>query len=118
MQVPTYLPCVLSLGEAFRYLIGSAGKICGLGGWIGGRPFARLHDVYRPVAHRLMRNGPHKPTRPLSRPAQDDENRAGIRALDCGEEPEAPVVIRRADASAAGSAAEPPVVLGEQRQSV
>jgi hypothetical protein len=66
-----------------------------------------------------MRNGPHKPTRrPLPEPAQGDENRAGIRALDCGEELEAPTVIRRAEPPVEPRAAEPPPTLGEQRQSL
>jgi hypothetical protein len=65
-----------------------------------------------------MRNGPHKPTRrPLPKPAQGDENRAGIRALDCGEEPEAPPVIR-AEPPADPPVTEPPPTLGEQRQSL
>jgi hypothetical protein len=68
-----------------------------------------------------MRNGPHKPTRrPPTTPAQgDDEKRAGIRALDCGEEEvEAPRVIRRAEPPIESEVAEPPPALGEQRQSL
>jgi hypothetical protein len=68
----------------------------------------------------LMRNGPHKPTRrPPTKPAQgDDEKRAGIRELDCGEEAEAPRVIRRAEPSVDPPVPEPPPSLGEQRQSL
>jgi hypothetical protein len=70
--------------------------------------------------HRLMRNGPHKPTRrPPPEPAQgDDENRAGIRALDCGEDAEPPQVIRRAEPPVEPQVPEPPPALGEQRQSL
>ena len=65
-----------------------------------------------------MRNGPHKPTRrPLPEPAKGEENRAGIRALDCGEELEAPLVIR-AEPPAEPPVTEPPPALGEQRQSL
>jgi len=67
-----------------------------------------------------MRNGPHKPTRrPPSKPARgDDENRAGIRELDCGEEVEAPRVIRRAEPPPEPEVIEPPPGLGEQRQAL
>jgi hypothetical protein len=73
-----------------------------------------------PTAYRLMRNGPHKPTRrPLPKPPLgDDENRAGIRALDCGEEPEAPRIIRGSDPPGEPQGPEPPPPLGEQRQSL
>ena len=75
--------------------------------------------AFRPTATRLMRNGPHKPTRrPLPKPAQGDENRAGIRALDCGEELEAPRVIRRTEPPAEPQVPEPPPPLGEQRQAL
>jgi hypothetical protein len=66
-----------------------------------------------------MRHGPAKPTRqsfPIPTPG-DNENRAGIRALDCGEEAASPVVIRRAE-SIEPDIAEPRSTLGEQRQSV
>lgn len=68
----------------------------------------------------LMRHGPKKPARqPLPKPAQgDDEKRAGIRELDCGEEVEAPRVIRRAEPPIEPEAIEPPRALGEQRQSL
>ena len=67
-----------------------------------------------------MRNGPHKPTRrPPAKPARgDNEKRAGIRELDCGEEVEAPRVIRRAEPPLEPNVAEPPPPLGEQRQSL
>ena len=67
-----------------------------------------------------MRNGPHKPTRhPLPKPAKgDDENRAGIRSLDCGEEAEAPRVIRRSEPPREPEVPEPQSPLGEQRQSL
>jgi len=67
-----------------------------------------------------MRNGPHKPTRhPVRSPApSQDENRAGIRALDCGDEAEKPRVIRRAEPSGAPEEIPPRSALGEQRQSL
>ena len=67
-----------------------------------------------------MRNGPHKPTRrPLPKPAQGyDEKRAGIRALDCGEEADAPLVIRPAEPPLEPELSEPPPALGEQRQAL
>jgi len=73
-----------------------------------------------PIGHPEMRNGPHKPTRrPPSKPARgDDENRAGIRELDCGEEVEAPRVIRRAEPPPEPEVIEPPPGLGEQRQAL
>lgn len=86
----------------------------GLGRWT-----AFCCRALRPTAYRLMRNGPHKPTRrPLPKPAPEDANRAGIRALDCGEELEAPVVIRRAEPPAEPKVTESPPTLGEQRPSV
>jgi hypothetical protein len=75
---------------------------------------------HRPVGYPKMRNGPHKPTRrPPSKPARgDDEKRAGIRELDCGEEVEAPRVIRRAETPPKPDVPEPPQGLGEQRQAL
>jgi len=89
----------------------------GLDGRHHGRAFATL--AFCPTATRLMRNGPHKPTRrPLSKPAQGDENRAGIRALDCGEELETSRVIRRTASPAEPPVPDPPPPLGEQRQAL
>jgi len=67
-----------------------------------------------------MRNGPHKPSRrPPSKPARgDNEKRAGIRELDCGEEVEGARVIRRAEPPLEPDMAEPPPALGEQQQSL
>lgn len=119
MQVPTYLPCVLSLGEAFRYLIGFCNKVRELCGRHNGRQIARV-GRRAPSAILRMRNEPHKPTRrPPSKPVRgDDEKRAGIRELDCGEEAEAPRVIRRAEPPPNPDVTEPPPGLGEQRQAL
>jgi hypothetical protein len=68
-----------------------------------------------------MRDGPAKTTRhPLPKQAKgDDEHRAGIRALDCGEEEEGRRVIRRAASPSLTDVPEPrSVPPGEQRQSV
>jgi len=66
-----------------------------------------------------MRHRPAKPTRhPPPKQAQSDgEHRAGIRALDCGEEAESDV-IRRAESPLPPELPEPRSGLGEQRQSV
>jgi len=122
MQVPTYLLCVLSLGEAFRYLIGFCNKLLpdSAAGRKDGLLQAWVIVPHRPIGHPEMRNGPHKPSRrPPSKPARgDDENRAGIRELDCGEEVEAPRVIRRAEPLAKPEVTEPPPGLCEQRQAL
>ncbi len=66
-----------------------------------------------------MRHRPAKPPRiSLPKVAEgDDEHRAGIRALDCGEDSE-PGVIRRATPDRAPDVPEPGPALGEQTQSV
>jgi len=117
MQVPTYLLCVLSLREAFRCLIGLPGKICDRRSehWTG---FC-AHSCPTLFQMSSMRHGPTKPSRnPLPKLAHGaEEPRAGIRALDCGEDA-APGVIRRAAPALPPEASEPRSTLGEQRQAV
>jgi hypothetical protein len=67
-----------------------------------------------------MRNRPKDSSRhPRPTPPSGiDENRAGVRDIDCGEDTEEPLVIRRADAAQDPPASPPDTGLGEQPQAV
>src|SRR5215208_4128949 len=105
MQVPTYLPCVLSLrslSSGFdRFLPGSA--VDSVDAVL--RPSPASSAGRRP----LMRQGPtHSPRNSDPRPTPPngiDSTRAGIRALDCGDERNAAemTIVRRATSHAVSS---------------
>ena len=101
MQVPTYLLCVLSLGEAFRCLIGFPDKYPRARPRRSGRRFCCGFAVppSRHPLHASPTDRPQPSSPPHAAQRHRRDSRRHSRASTAERSTEGPVVIRRADAA-------------------